>query len=225
MRTILLSLIAACLVTASPAAFAIDLPRACFLGFSAVKEKRNADALPHLDLCLEENLPSEHKAFGLQLRASALAELKRWREAARDQQRSISLAKPTDVSAHVMLGAYLREDGRFTEALAALEAAKSFDEDGPGTGPGMAVYYHTGQTLQRAGRHREAIEAFTLGIPKQPDYGYAHFYRALSYEALGDKVQAKRDLFRVWQLSPKDGHERNVADKLMEYGFEVKVRE
>lgn len=122
-----------------------------------------------------------------------------------------------------MLGAYLREDNKFNEALEALRAAFQFDEDGPGTGPGMAVHYHMAQTLHKLGRYQEAIETMTKGIPKQPDYGYALYQRALSYEAIGDRVQAKRDLFRAAELVPKDGYEPEVAKKLKAYGFAVKV--
>lgn len=123
-----------------------------------------------------------------------------------------------------MLGAYLREDKNFEQALDALRTAMHFDEDGPGTGPGMAVHYHTAKTLHQMGRYKEAIEMMTKGIPKQPDYGYALFHRALSYEALGDKVQAKRDLFRAAELVPKDGYEPEIAAKLKEYGFIIKVK-
>jgi len=123
-----------------------------------------------------------------------------------------------------MLGAYLRENGQIEESLEALKAAHRYDEDGPGTGPGMAVYYHTAQSLHKAGRYAEAIESLTKGIPKQPDYGWALYQRALAYEALGDKIQAKRDLFRAFELTPKEGYEPEIAAKLREYGFSAKVR-
>ena len=88
----------------------------------------------------------------------------------------------------------------------------------------MACYYHKAKTLHQAGRYNEAIESYTLGIPKQPDYGYALYERALSYEALGNREQAKRDLFRANELAPKDGYEPEVVAKLKEYGFDAKVR-
>jgi len=83
----------------------------------------------------------------------------------------------------------------------------------------MAVYYHTAITLHRTKRFSEAIEAVTKGIPKQPDYGPALYQRALAYEALGDQTQAKRDLFRVMELEPKEGYEPEIVAKLKEYGF------
>lgn len=121
-----------------------------------------------------------------------------------------------------MLGVYYRELKQYDLSLATLKKALKYDEDGPGTGPGMAVYYHTGQTLHEAGRYAEAVEAYTLGIPKQPDYGYALYRRALSFEALGNKTQARRDLFRAAELEPKEGYEGDIKRKLAEYGFIAK---
>lgn len=46
----------------------------------------------------------------------------------------------------------------------------------------------------------------------------------LSYEAIGDRVQAKRDPFRAVELTPKNGYEPEIAQKLGEYGFTVKMR-
>jgi tetratricopeptide (TPR) repeat protein len=203
---------------------AVAQPVSCQQGFREVDAKSYTQALPLLAQCLAEPLPVEARAFVLQARAHAYAELKQWNAAAIDQRQAILASKPKDVWPYLMLGAYLREAALYEESLTALKAALAFDEDGPGTGPGMAVYYHTAQTLHRAGRYQDAIEAMTLGIPKQPDYGYALYQRALSYEALGDKAQAKRDLFRVVELAPKEGYEPEIARKLAEYGFQVKVR-
>lgn len=199
-------------------------PIECRIGLQAMEQKRFMESIQPLTNCLQLQLNVEPRAFILGVRAHAYGELKQWGAAAEDQKQSILLVTPKDVWSHVMLGAYLREQKKFDEALEALQSAMKFDEDGPGTGPGMAVHYHTAQTLHQAGRYKEAIEVITLGIPKQPDYGYALYQRALSYEALGDRVQAKRDLFRVVELMPKDGYEPEIAKKLSDYGFKVKVR-
>lgn len=202
----------------------LSQPAECRQGLQEMQENRYQAAIQPLTNCLQLQLPAEPRAFILSARAQAYGELKQWSAASDDQKQSILLSTPKDVWSHVMLGAFLREQKKFSEALEALEAAMKFDEDGPGTGPGMAVHYHTAQTLHQAGRFKEAIEVMTKGIPKQPDYGYALFQRALSYEALGDRTQAKRDLFRVVELIPKDGYEPEIAKKLNEYGFTVKIR-
>ena len=46
----------------------------------------------------------------------------------------------------------------------------------------------------------------------------------LAYEALGDRDQAKRDLFRTAELAPMEGYDPEVVEKLKEYGFDAKVR-
>lgn len=194
-------------------------PLVCQQGIDALKAERIQAAIDPLTQCLKQDLPAPARAFILQMRARAYGELKQWRAAIDDQRRFIAAFPPSDVWPHVMLAAYLREDGQLDESLDALDAARGYDEDGPGTGPGMAVYFHKAKTLYLLGRHRDAIESLTVGIGKQPDYGPALYQRALSYEALGDKVQAKRDLFRAGQLTPKGGYEEKIRDKLREYGF------
>jgi tetratricopeptide (TPR) repeat protein len=205
-------------------AFAQAQPVDCQTGLQQIDAKRFAEAIQSLSSCLKEPLPAEARAFVLQARAHAHGELRQWSVAVEDQKASVQAIEPKNVWTYVMLGTYLRESKRFSEALEALKSGLKYDEDGPGTGPGMAVYYHTAQTLHQSGKFKEAIEAMTKGIPKQPDYGYALYQRALSYEALDDRVQAKRDLFRAAELTPKDGYEPEIATKLQEYGFTVKVR-
>lgn len=210
------------LTTATGAAMA--QPIACQRGVNHFQAERFTEAIPPLTECLSANLPPQVEAAVYEVRSVAYRELKQWGLAAADQREVIQRVPAANAWPYITLGAYLREDGRFDEALVALRRARDFDEDGPGTGPGMAVYYHMAQTLHLAGRYQEAVDAMTLGIPKQPDYGYALYQRALSYEALGDSVQAKRDLFRAVELVPKDGYEPEIAAKLKAYGFAVKVR-
>ncbi len=121
-----------------------------------------------------------------------------------------------------MLSMYLRETKSFDEALKALEIANSLDEDGPGSGPGMAVNYHRGQALHRLGRYAEAVAAYTKGLEKQPDYAYAYYRRGLANEALGKLLDAEKDMRAAFGFEPKDGFELGVAQKLRDYKIEVK---
>ena len=194
-------------------------PNECQVGLGFAKAENYFAAVGHLSSCLDAKLPPQAHAFVLQTRAQCYSKLGQPDLALRDQKASLEIAAPKDVWPLVMLGVYYRQLKQYDLALAALRDALQYDEDGPGTGPGMAVYYHTGQTLHEAGRYTEAVEAYTRGIPKQPDYGYALYHRALSYEALGDKVQAKRDLFRAAELAPKEGYEKEIQAKLAEYGL------
>jgi tetratricopeptide (TPR) repeat protein len=199
-------------------------PLDCQTGWTAFQARNYVGASDDLTRCLAAELPARARAQVLQLRAQSYAEQKRFDLAIQDQQASIQAVPPKDVWPHVMLGAFYREAGQAKESIAALREAMKYDEDGPGSGPGMAVHYHLAQTLHGAKRYQEAIEVITKGIPKQPDYGYALYQRALSYEALGQREQAKRDLFRAAELAPQDGYEPEIAAKLKANGFEVKVR-
>lgn len=194
----------------------------CQAGAASFKAENCFAAVGQLSNCLAMSLPSPARAWVLQMRAQCYSKLKKPDQALQDQNASLQLDSPKDVWPLVMLGVYYRELKQYEASLAALKEALKYDEDGPGTGPGMAVYYHTGQTLHQAGRYAEAIEAYTLGIPKQPDYGYALYRRALAYEAIGDKEQAKRDLYRAAELAPKEGYEDDIKDKLSEYGLSAK---
>jgi len=197
----------------------------CDLGVQAAKRKEHPVAISHYTACLRTAVTLPDRARALRNRALSYNELRQYALAVEDQRQALSLEAPTTVWPLVMMSVYYRGVKQYEAALAALKAATKLDEDGPGTGPGMAVYYHTGQTLHAMGRYQEAIEAYTLGIPKQPDFGYALYRRALSYEAIGNREMAKRDLFRAAELEPRDGYERDVAAKIKQYGLPVrKVR-
>ncbi|MEQ1596712.1 MAG: tetratricopeptide repeat protein [Casimicrobium sp.] len=196
----------------------------CQTGWVAFKAKSYVRASEDITRCLAGDLSAQARAAALQVRAQSYFEQKRIDLAIKDQKASLEYARPKDVWPYVMLGAYYREANDYEAAISSLREAMKYDEDGPGTGPGMAVHYHLGQTLHRAKRYNEAIDAFTKGIRKQPEYGYALYRRALSYEALGKMDLARRDFARAAELVPKDGYEAEIASKLKTYGSLVKVR-
>ncbi|HSH97498.1 MAG: tetratricopeptide repeat protein [Methylophilaceae bacterium] len=196
----------------------------CKAGIEANGKKEYLLAIESLTKCLNLPLKNEAQAYILAERAGAYFNTKQYNLAIDDQKQAIVLEKPKDVWPLLMLGAYYREVKEFDKSLEAINAAFNYDEDGPGTGAGMAVYYHKARTLYEAGRYNEAIESYTLGIPKQPDYGYALYERGRSYEAVGNKDMAKRDMFRAFELTPQEGYEPEIAAKLKEYGFNAKIR-
>lgn len=197
----------------------------CQAGAEALQKKNYPAAVSHLNSCLRSDLQNEQRVSLLMLRAQAYQGLNKLKLAVNDQQEAIALDKSRDAWPWIMLSVFRREQKQYQEALAAIKEAEKRDEDGPGTGPGMAVFYHKGWALHEAGRYKAAIEAYTRGIARQPDYGWTLYRRAIAYEAIGNRVQAKRDLFRVAELNPQDGYEAHIVAKLREYGFDAKVRE
>ena len=199
-------------------------PSDCQTGFEAIKKEDYRTAIASLTKCSSLPLPEDARAKVLQARAAALDEAGRHQEALEDQKKSLSLAKPDTVWPLVMLAVYHRTLKQYAESLAALADAQNYDEDGPGTGPGMAVGYHTGWTLQEKGEHARAIETFTSAIPKQPDYGWVFFRRALSYEAIGDQAHAREDVAKANELVDPENYDAELLGKFKQYGYTPKLK-
>jgi tetratricopeptide (TPR) repeat protein len=209
------------LALASVAAFAQPPPE-CQEALDAVDQARHADVLGAVNRCLDLDLTPGARAFMLQVRAKEFARLARPRDALRDQLASIALDTPRDVWPWVMLGVYHRDLKQYPQSLAALGEAMRHDEDGPGTGPGRAVYYQTGWTLHEAGRYAEAIAAYTKSIRKQPDDGHAFYRRGLAYEATHAVDKARADYANAARFVPDEGFEAEIAAKLKAHGYVVK---
>lgn len=186
---------------------------------AALHGKRYAEAVLQANACLAGSLTERGRVAMLQVRAQGYEGQKLYDQAVSDQQEAIRLDASRDAWPRIMLGVFRREQKRYDEALAALKEAEARDEDGPGTGPGMAVYYHTGRTLNEMGRFKDAIKAFGKGLKRQPDYAWAYYHRGLSREGLGDKAGARKDFARAAKLAAKGTLEPEMAAKLKEYGL------
>jgi Flp pilus assembly protein TadD len=81
--------------------------------------------------------------------------------------------------------------GRHDEALAQLDAILVH-------APDADTFIRKGLTLQREGRHLEALEAFDKAIAAKPDHADAPFFRSLSDLALGRLVPGWRGFERRW---------------------------
>lgn len=58
-----------------------------------------------------------------------------------------------------------------------------------------------GQAYVKARDHQKAVSAFTQVINLRPTFVAAYYSRAASYNAIGDRVSANRDLRKAMQLS------------------------
>lgn len=196
----------------------------CQAGVAAHAEKNFPAAVLLLNQCLSGELTARGRVNLLRTRAQAYQRQKEFDLAIGDVNAAIALDTSRNAWPWIELAMYRRDKKQYDESLAALAEAEKRDEDGPGTGPGMAVNYHRGWTLHEAGRYAEAVKAYTKGLPHQPDYAFAYYRRALAHEALGDRAKAKKDLTRAAKLSPKVWDEPDHAAKLREYGLRPKTR-
>lgn len=197
-------------------------PTICMNGLDATENGRNEEAIPLLTSCLALQLPPRARSAALQARAVSLLEAKRAEEALFDQLEAFALVPPTSSVAFANLSAIQRALGRFDEALATLKKSQTIDDGPPGSGPGMAVWYHTGLTYMAMKRYMNAVTAFTTGIPKQPGYAAAYYQRGLAYEALGAMDQAVLDFRQAASLSSPGGEfPPEYLEKLKAYGITV----
>ena len=57
----------------------------------------------------------------------------------------------------------------------------------------MVTQYNLGWVLFELNRFEEAIEAFSKGIPQQPNYPFVYLRRGLAYLKQGDTKNARQD--------------------------------
>lgn len=197
----------------------------CRSGQDAIARRAFSTALSHLTRCLEtDGLPMRSAAAALHLRAMAHAGTGEPLKAAEDYRRSLGIRPPEIAWDLIPLGIYLREAGRNDESLEVLQQVLSLDEDGPGTGPAVAAYFHLGWTLHELRRYGEAVDAYAKGIAKQPGFEGTYLRRALSHEAMGERDKARTDLAKAIDIGRERGLDPAAAPdeykaKFMEYGL------
>ena len=145
-----------------------------------------------LDKCLAlDHLGNKERSKYLQGRAWAHYNLENDQRALDDQQAAFVLKPPTQHFEYINHAAYLRRMERFRESLIALRSAQEIDElKGQFN---MATQYNLGWTLYELSRFDEAVEAFSRGIPQQPDYAFAYLRRGFAYYQQGKDILAKED--------------------------------
>ena len=214
---------AVALATVPVIAAARDL--SCKSGQDAITRRAFSTALSHLTRCLEsEGLSIREFAAALHLRAMAHAETGEPLKASEDYQRSLGIRPAQAAWDLIPLGIYLRMAGRNEDSLEVLQQALALDEDGPGSGPGVAAYFHFGWTLHELKRYGEALEAYARGIEKQPGFEGIYLRRALSHEALGERGKARADIARILEIGRQRGLDPATAPdeyraKFIEYGL------
>jgi tetratricopeptide (TPR) repeat protein len=199
----------------------------CSAGYEIVRTGDIEKGVAILSICVASNEVSpENRRRAYIERAWSYKILGKMNEAVGDQEAAFKLA-PAAYSELINYALYLRYAGRVAESLTPLKEAATMDEAKGQTS--MMTQYQLGWTYQELGKHREAVAAFTKGIPQQTDFAFAYYKRGLSFEALGQKEAARSDFQQVKTLIATDnrGTVTNkelpyIRKKLAEYGIELK---
>ena len=201
----------------------------CENGTRAAREGRHEEAVTAIAGCLAQSgLSDMTRAHALQSRAWSYSSLSQYPLAVADQETAFKLRPAADYREFINYAVYLRHVGRHEHSLYAVMSAEKVQG---GNKPRMMTQYHKGWALLELGRHKEAVEAFTEGIPDQPDYAYVYWRRGLAYEALGDKQLAARDFERCAQLLIDKREAASAGDvlpalreKLAQYGLDKRLQ-
>jgi tetratricopeptide (TPR) repeat protein len=196
----------------------------CEAGSDAAHAGDYEQAVSIISTCLAlPGLPTDRRADAFEVRAWSHSNLGKHTLAVEDQEAAYELRKPSKYRQFINYASYLRAAGRIQDSLTAILAAERMEGDKVS----MMTQYNKGWSLLELGHHREAVEAFTKGIPIQPDYAFVYWRRGLAYEGLGDKKQARADFERSATLLIE---KNNVAaagpllpemkEKLRQYGLE-----
>ncbi|WP_196304744.1 tetratricopeptide repeat protein [Pseudomonas fluorescens] len=192
----------------------------CTNQLKATKAENYPLVLQESELCLQKNtLPASLKSLIYALQASAHSNLKQFPEAVAAKEKSIQLAAKPDGRANLDLSGMYRDAGNPKKALELVQynLDNGLGETGKGAGFHMPTYYHLGLALTDLGQYREAAEAISTGLERQPDYAWAYYARGIAYDHLGDRDDAKADFLKFLSIVDKKYMQEEHKAKLAEY--------
>ncbi|ROO36120.1 N-acetylglucosamine transferase [Pseudomonas sp. AF76] len=196
----------------------------CSNQLKALKAENYTLVLQEGDLCLQKNtLPASLQSVIYAVQAEAHSNLNQFSQAVTAKEKSIQLAVKPDPRANLDLSAMYREAGNPRKALELVQynLDNGLGEAGKGSGFHMPTYYHLGLALTDLGQYREAAEAFSAGLERQPDYAWAYYTRGVAYDHLGAKDDAKSDFKKFLALVDKKYLLEKHKAKLAELGVSV----
>ncbi|QLL13831.1 tetratricopeptide repeat protein [Pseudomonas chlororaphis] len=176
--------------------------------------------LQQANLCLEKNqLSGKMQSMVYWLKSDAYASLKRYPEAIAAKEKSIEVSPTLEPRAVLDLSLLYRQAGNPQKALQLVQSNMDagLGEAGKGAGFNMPTYYHLGLSLNDLGQYREAAEAFSAGLQKQPDFAWAYYHRGEAYEHLGLADDAHSDFTQFAKRVDQKYVEAEQKTKLAEY--------
>ncbi|MBZ9780230.1 tetratricopeptide repeat protein [Pseudomonas sp. REP124] len=196
----------------------------CVNQFKASKAENYPLVLQEGDLCLQKNtLPASLQSSIYAVQADAFSNLKHFPEAVAAKEKSMQLAVKPDPRDNLDLSAMYRDAGNPKKALELVQynLDNGMGEAGKGSGFHMPTYYHLGLALTDLGQYREAAEAFSTGLQRQPDYAWAYYARGIAYDHLGDRDDAKADFMKFSQMANKKYVKEKERAKLAGYSISM----
>ncbi len=167
------------------------------------------------------------RARALKIRAFSHMRLDDYARAVADQEAAIKTGEPVSYGNWINYSLYLRYVGRLKDSLAAVRSAEKKEQES-GSGTSMMTQYQLGWALADLKQHEQAIEAYSRGIPLQPDFAFAYWRRGVSYDAIGNRAKAKADFEQAAKLlataeerAKDDGLMPEVRASLKKYGIEI----
>jgi tetratricopeptide (TPR) repeat protein len=155
----------------------------CANQLKASKAENYPLVLQEGDLCLQKaTLPASLHSLIYAVQADAYLNLKRFPEALAAKEKSMQLLVKPEPRAYLDLSAMYRAAGNPKKALELVQynLDNGMGEAGKGAGFNMPTYYHLGLALTDLGQYREAAEAFSTGLQRQPDYAWAYYARGIA---------------------------------------------
>jgi tetratricopeptide (TPR) repeat protein len=156
------------------------------------------NALQRWQVCVQKTqaMPPKSRVVALKGRSFAYSQLKQHSLALADLEEASRLVPPERGLDVIPLASAYRAAGQPQRSVDLLRAMIAEDMGllGPAKGQGMPTYYHLGLALNDLRLWRDGVDAFTTGLKFQPDYQWALMYRAVAFDALDDRENARRDL-------------------------------
>ncbi|WP_460135158.1 tetratricopeptide repeat protein [Pseudomonas sp. S1_E04] len=196
----------------------------CVNQLKASKAENYPLVLQEGDLCLQKTtLPASLQSLTYAVQADAYSNLKRFPEAVTAKEKSIQLAVKPEPRVYLDLSAMYRDAGNPKKALELVQynLDNGMGEAGKGSGFHMPTYFHLGLALTDLGQYREAAEAFSTGLQRQPDYAWAYYARGIAYDHLADRNDAKADFMKFSQIVNKKYVQEEHKAKLAGYGISI----
>lgn len=150
-------------------------------------------------LCINDPVASASiRSPALRTRAAVYARKREYLRAIEDYENAFKIVPPATGREVLSLANLYRETGQSDRALELIHQMQvdRLGLSGKGTAFGMPTYYFLGWVLCDVRQWSEAIDALTVGLSYQPDYGWAFLRRAVAYEALRDATRAQADTDR-----------------------------